>query len=290
MKAEEAVRQAEQRLITSPAIDHWQKGRERLDALDLLSFALGREHAAEEEIAPAVLRRYERLVERRATGEPVQHIKGFADFRGLRLAARPGVFVPRDSTEVLADHAIRRLRSRRHPVAVDLATGAGPVALSIANEVRAARVFGTDLSGRAVALARSNARRLRLRVRFLQGDLFTPLPESLRGSVDVVTFHPPYLGRRELRELPEEIRRFEPEEALTDRSTRGMDLIERAASEAWDWLGSRAWLLIEVSSDRSRAVATILRRAGYSEVRSRKGGLGVTRVLTARAGTPARGR
>ncbi|MBI2237707.1 MAG: peptide chain release factor N(5)-glutamine methyltransferase, partial [Actinobacteria bacterium] len=217
-----------------------------------------------------------------ATGEPVQFIKGYAEFRGLRLIARPGVFVPRDSTEFLAEQAIRRLRGRREPVALDLATGGGTVALAVVNEVPRASVYGTDVSAEAVALARRNARRLALRAHFVTGDLFSGLPRGLAGRVDVITLHPPYVGRRELRHLPEEIKRFEPVHTLTDRSPDGLGLVERAVVEAIGWLAPRGWLLIEVSPDRSRAVAALMRRAGYRDVRSTKGGLAVTRVLVGR--------
>ncbi|MBI4259125.1 MAG: peptide chain release factor N(5)-glutamine methyltransferase [Actinobacteria bacterium] len=283
MRADELLVWAEERLKSSPALDHWQKGRELIEAEDLLMFVLDRDEIdPDDEVAPAQVRRFERLVERRFTGEPVPYIKGWAEFRGLRITARPGAFVPRDSSEFLAEQAVRRLRGRRDPVHVDLATGVGPVALAVANEVPGATVFGTDLSARAVALARANARRLGLPVRFIEGDLFAPVPASVAGRVDVITLHPPYVGRREVRLLPEEVRRFEPVESLTDRSPQGLGLIERAAGEAGDWLRRGGWLLVEVSPDRSRAVAALFRRAGFGEVRSTRGGLGVTRVVTGR--------
>jgi release factor glutamine methyltransferase len=192
------------------------------------------------------------------------------------------VFVPRDSSEFLAVQAMRRLKRRRRPVAVDLATGAGPVALAIANEVRGAQVFGTDLSTSAVTLARANARKLRLKAKFVRGDLFSSLPKRIMGRVDVITFHPPYLGRGELRELPTEIRKFEPAMALTDRSPRGMGLIERTATEASQWLKPGGWLLIEISPDRSRKVAAVLRRYGFRDIAITKEGLEVSRVVTGR--------
>jgi release factor glutamine methyltransferase len=272
------------RLKASPALDHWQRGRERIEAEDLLTYAWGDGELPDPDIRvpKAIRKRFKKLVDRRLTGEPIPYIKGYAEFRGLRLIARPGAFVPRDSTEFLAEQALRRLRGRRDPVAVDLATGSGPIALAMANEVQHARVVGTDLSEKAVKLARKNARRLSLDVEFLAGDLFTPLPTELAGSVDVITLHPPYVGRRELATLPEEIRRFEPPEALTDQSPQGLRLIERSAEEAPRWLKPGGWLLVEVSPDRSRKVSALLRRGGLRDVRSTKGGLGVTRVLTGR--------
>ncbi len=268
------------RLLASPAIDHWQKDRESIEAEDLLEHAFGRGFSKSEEVPTPVARRFERYVARRETGEPTQLIKGYSLFRGLELIAKPGTFIPRDSTEYLALQAIRRLNGRRRPVAVDVACGAGPVALSVKNEVRRAAVYGTDLQTSAVRDARANARKLRLRVEFLRGDLFSSLPRALRGRVDVITLHPPYVGKRELKELPDEIRRWEPPEVLTDGSPEGLGLIRATVAEAPEWLRRGGWLLVEVSPDRSRSVTTIMRRGGFRDVRSTVDrGFKVTRVL-----------
>jgi release factor glutamine methyltransferase len=285
VNASELVDRAVQTLHASTALDHWQSDRDQIESEELLEFVLGHEPDPDEEVPSVAARRFDRMIERRATGEPVAFIKGYAEFRGLELIAKPGVFVPRDSSEFLAEQAIRRLRRRSDPVAVDLATGAGTVALAIANEVPRATVFGADLADDAVALARRNARRLRLGARFVVGDLFDALPARLRGTVDVITLHPPYVGLDELEELPDEIRNFEPTHTLTDRSRDGLGLVERAADEAWGWLCRSGWLLIEVSPDRSRTVASILRGEGFADVRSTKGGMGVTRVVVGQAAT-----
>jgi release factor glutamine methyltransferase len=283
--ASDVLARAVATLKASPAIDHWQKDREEIEADDLLCFALDVEEVEpRDEVPPSVRRRFERMVQRRATGEPVQLIKGYAVFRGLEILARPGVFVPRDSTEFLAEQAIRRLRRRRAPVAVDLACGGGTVALAIADEVPSSRVYGTDISAEATRVARRNARRLELpNATFRTGDLFGALPPRLRGTVDVITLHPPYVAKREMRELPEEIRRFEPVHTLTDHSADGLGLVGRAASESGVWLRPGGWLLIEVSPDRARSVARVMREHGFGEVRSTVDtGFKVTRVLVGR--------
>jgi release factor glutamine methyltransferase len=284
MRASEALERAVATLVASPALDHWQKDREEIEAEDLLMHAMDVDEVDPDDVvSPSQLRRFDAMIRRRASGEPTQFIKGYAEFRGLRLIAKPGVFVPRDSTEFLAEQAVRRLRRRHAGVAVDLATGGGTVALAIANEARGVDVYGTDISAEAVRIARANARRLALRATFVTGDLFGALPTRLRGSVDVITLHPPYVARGELKDLPDEIRRFEPAHTLTDRSIDGLGLVERAATESGDWLRPRGWLLIEVSPDRARAAASLLRRNGFSDVRSTKGGdLKVTRVVVGR--------
>ena len=270
-------------LKASPSIDHWQRGRERMEAEDLLWHVLDHEPEPSEEISDEDRRTFERLVRRRATGEPIPYIKGYTEFRGIELRVRPGVFVPRDASENLAEQAVRRLRGRRRPVHVDLATGAGTIALAVANEVRKADVVGTDVSPEAVRQARANAKRLRLRARFVTSDLFSSVPRALAGSVDVITLHPPYVPAHEVKDLPEEIREWEPAHTLTDRSRDGLGLISRTAREAPDWLSPSGWLLMEVSPDRVTHVKRVLRGEGFRDIRSTKGGpLPLTRVVVAR--------
>jgi release factor glutamine methyltransferase len=283
LRVRAALNEAVEVLKAAPAIDHWQRGRERIEAEDLLWHVLGEEPDPKADLTPAERRAFDRLVRRRATGEPIALIKGYTEFRGMDLLVRPGVFVPRDASEFLAEQAMRRLRGRRHPVHVDLATGAGTIALAVAKEVRGAKVVGTDISDVAVRLARKNAERLRIRARFVRGDLFGGLPKDLVGRVDVITLHPPYVPSVELKDLPEEIREWEPAHTLTDRSRDGLSLIGRTAREAPDWLSPNGWLLLEVSTDRVKDVKPVLLRAGFRDVRSTKGGvLPITRVIVAK--------
>jgi len=244
---------------------------------------LGGDFDPKDDVSSKDRRRFELMVERRATGEPIPFIKGYAEFRGLELIAEPGVFVPRDSSEFLAEQAVRRLRQRKAPVAVDLATGGGTIALAVANEAPGAAVYGTDVSKDAIKLARRNAKRLDLEVDFRVGDLFGALPKKLRSSVDVLTLHPPYVASGEIDDLPDEIREWEPVHTLTDRSDDGLGLIRRTVDEAPRWLKRRGWLLMEVDPDRARDVMPIYRQGGFREVETTKGGsLKVTRVIVGR--------
>ncbi|HEV3474020.1 MAG TPA: HemK/PrmC family methyltransferase [Actinomycetota bacterium] len=284
--AGELIASGEKRLKRSPAIDHWPSGRERDEARRLLALPLRVEPDDLDEEATVTARaaeRFDRLVRRRAGGEPMAHILGWTEFRGLRLSVRPGAFVPRQSSEFLAEQAVRRLRRRRRPVAVDVATGIGPIALAMGWALRRAEIHGVDLSADAVTQARANARALRLgNVRFHRGDLFAPLPKELRGAVDAVTLHPPYVPKDEVGDLPLEVRGFEPEHTLTDFSEHGLGLAQRTAKEGQEWLRPGGWILVEVSPDRARAIKGVLQRAGYRDVRSTKGWPEVTRVVVGR--------
>jgi release factor glutamine methyltransferase len=280
---EEVLREAVRALKESDAIEHPHQGKERYDAEELLQFVLGEEPDGGRALSGDDYRRFRRLLSRRASGEPVAYLTGRTEFDGLTLGVGRGAFIPRESSEFMVAQAVRRLRRRNAPVLVDLATGIGPVALAVAARVPSARVFGIDLFARPVARARRNAGALGLgNVRFLRGDLFSPLPSEIRGAVDVFTVHPPYVGRRELRQLPAEIRDFEPAESLTDRSRDGMALLGRVVAGAPEWLRPGGWLLVEVSPDRSRTVAGVMRRGGMADVRSTKGPVPVSRVVVGR--------
>jgi release factor glutamine methyltransferase len=281
--AKRLIADAERALKASDAVDHPHAGKERTDAEEILTHLLGREADPPEEIAGPTIARFQRLIARRLGGEPVAYLIGTTTFGDLELEVRPGAFIPRQSSEFMAVQAVRRLRGRRSPIHVDLGTGIGPVALVVGASLPRAKVFGVDVSATPVALARRNAARLRLRnVTFFKGDLFEPLPGRLASRVDLITIHPPYVPRREMRILPEEIARFEPRESLTDDSPKGDRILRRVAAEAPDWLRPRGWLLVEVSPDRAREVSTILRRSGFRDVRSTKGPVPVSRVVVGR--------
>src|SRR4051812_21155834 len=135
------LKTAEARLRKSTAIEHWPADREHREAVHLMAFALGDEEPSEEfddldrKVPAKAKKRFKAYVERRADGEPVACIIGWTTFHGIRVGVRRGAFVPRQSSELMADLAVRRLRRRRQPVAVDLATGVGPVALAVAHAI-----------------------------------------------------------------------------------------------------------------------------------------------------------
>ncbi len=283
----EHIDKAVRKIDKSKAIDHWDRNLGRYDAEELMTEVLGRK------LTPAILdrvldatskKRYQGMVARRVNGEPIPRIKGHYAFRGLDLLIRDGVFVPRASSELLANEAIRALRRRRgQRVAVDVATGAGPVALAVASEVRGAEVWGVDISVEAALLGKDNARHLGLHnVHFRAGDLLDALPRRLRGEIDVFTIHPPYVLRGDLKELPREIRAFEPLQSLTDGSDDGLGLVRRLAAESHAWLRPGGVLLVEVGTYLSRRTQATLRAAKLVDVGWTKDDLGVTRVVSGR--------
>jgi release factor glutamine methyltransferase len=282
------VAEAAEAISRSRAIDHWMPALSKYDAEELMAAVLGTEltPAIRRSLpVPAQRRMFAMMVARRIAGQPVAQITGRFVFRGLELAVQRDVFAPRASSELLAEEAITFLRRRRGPrVAVDVATGSGPMALAIAHDVPSAEVWGLDISPHAVRLARRNATRLGLaNVRFRVSDLLSALPLSMREHVDILTIHPPYVARHEVRALPREIRDFEPVTTLTDGSADGLELVRRISAEAPQWLRPGGRLFVEIGTYLSRRAQAALRHAELEDVTWTKDSLGVTRVVSGRA-------
>jgi len=203
------------------------------------------------------------LASRRAAGEPLQYVTGVAGFRRLELAVGPGVFVPRPETEILVECVLRRLPEGG--TAVDLGTGSGAIALAIADERPDATVLGTDSSRDALEWALLNKTKLDSTARFLEGDLFEPLPEDIRGTVDVVVSNPPYIADDERTALPRDVIDHEPHIALFS-GRDGTSIIERIAPGAAEWLKPGGWLMIEISPHLQTVVPQLIRQQGYTDI------------------------
>ena len=210
--------------------------------------------------------RFLSLVARRAGGEPFPLLIGFITFFGYDLKVKSGMFMPRPSSELVVERALVRLKGRRNPIVVDVATGTGPIALAIGGEVPNAEVWGTDIAPDMIKLGRSNARELELdNVRFKVGDMYGSLPPALEGRVDVVTGHIPYVPKEELDDLPAEVREFEPVSTLSDETADGLFLMRMGINGATRWLKPGGWLLLEISDDLEKKVRRMCMKAGLED-------------------------
>lgn len=218
-------------------------------------------------------------VKRRAAGEPLQYVTGEMPFRHLCVRVRPGVLIPRPETEVLVDVALAKLPPQAR--AADLCTGSGCVALSLAHEREGVTVWATDLSPAAVEVAGDNAVRLGLddRVTILAGDLFGPLPQELRGRLDLVVANPPYIPSSAMADLPAEVAGFEPGLAL-DGGPDGLDLARRILAEAPDWLRPGGRIALELD-ERNVGAAAAEASTAYTSVAVTPDLTGRPRVLSA---------
>ena len=182
------------------------------------------------------------MVDRRAAGLPLEQVLGWAEFCGLRISVAPGVFVPRRRTEFLVRQALSL--ARPGDVIVDLCCGAGAIGAALAAAVDRAEVHAADIDPDAVRCARLNLPGGHV----YQGDLYQPLPASLRGRVAVLAANVPYVPTGEIGFLPPEARQHEPRAAL-DGGADGLAVLRRVAAGAPGWLAPGGHLLIE-SSER----------------------------------------
>ncbi|MER5550788.1 putative protein N(5)-glutamine methyltransferase [Streptomyces sp. NPDC002793] len=197
------------------------------------------------------------MLERRAAGLPLEHVLGWAEFCGLRIAVGPGVFVPRRRTEFLVAQAaalVPRQAASAPAVVIDLCCGSGALGAALASSLDGVELHAADIEPAAVRCARRNVGGLGT---VYEGDLFAPLPRSLRGRVDVLLANVPYVPTEDVELLPAEARVHEPRVAL-DGGGDGLDVLRRVVAEATDWLAPGGSLLIETSERQAaRAEETV---------------------------------
>ncbi|MEU7040116.1 putative protein N(5)-glutamine methyltransferase [Streptomyces varsoviensis] len=208
------------------------------------------------------------MVRRRADGLPLEHVLGWAEFRGLRVAVEPGVFVPRRRTEFLVERAVAAVAGHvTSPVVVDLCCGSGAVGLALAAALDRAELHpelhAADIDPAAVRCARRNAAAQGGRGRIYEGDLYDPLPADLLGRVDVLVANVPYVPTEAIGTLPPEARDHEPLVAL-DGGVDGLDVLRRVTAAAPRWLAPGGSLLIETSEVQAAAAAAAFTASGLT--------------------------
>jgi release factor glutamine methyltransferase len=258
----------------------------RLDADLLVAHALGVKRLAlfldpDRPLIEAELTAIRALVERRRAREPIAYILGEREFYGRGFVVTRDVLIPRPDTETLVDAALAFLREHKlvGPV-VDLCTGSGAVALTLAAECPDRQLVATDISAAALAIARKNTDKLGLgeRVSLRQGDLFGALESSERFVC--ITINPPYIGADELPTLDADVRSFEPHLAL-DAGTDALSFYRRIADDAGRHLVPGGALLVEVGMGQAEAVRALFVQAGFRDVRATRDLGGIDRVVSA---------
>ncbi|MFJ4654994.1 putative protein N(5)-glutamine methyltransferase [Nocardia sp. NPDC088792] len=229
----------------------------------------------------------ESLVVQRIAGYPLEHLLGWAEFRGLRVGVAAGVFVPRQRTGFLVEQAVALGRAGtaadRTLVALDLCCGCGALGLAFATEAAVAglrvELTAADIEPAAVACARTNLAALGASV--YEGDLFDAIPVDLAGRVDILLANTPYVPSAEIARMPPEARDHEPRVAL-DGGADGLDILRRIAAVAPEWLAPGGQLLVEESEEQASAAAEIMRRHGLVARIAEDEELGATVVIGTR--------
>ncbi len=259
----------------------------RLDTEILLAHARGCQRIDlythfEEALTAAERATMRGLVQRRAQSEPVAYLVGHREFFGLDFAVTHDVLIPRPDTETLVLDALELARAHDGCRVLDIGTGSGCIAISLALNCEACHVTAVDISDTALKVARQNAERHQVddRIRFLQGDLFAPLnPDQ---TFDIVVSNPPYVTVAELETLQPDVRLHEPRLAL-DGGTDGLDIVRKLIGQAPERLAANGSLLIEIAAEQADPVCDLLgAHPAFTDIDVLKDLAGRSRVVKAR--------
>lgn len=260
----------------------------RLDAEVLLAFLLRCDKLAfiknpDDHLSKKQWADFDRLIARRAGGEPVAYITGRKAFWSFTLEVNPSVLIPRPDTEVIVEEALAVLEQEpwSHPRILDIGTGSGAIALALACEAPGAAITATDISAAALKTAQKNAAALKPNhsIVFREGDLF----ESVDGRFDLIVSNPPYIGAEEYKSLPAGVKNFEPEEALRAGQT-GLEFYEKLIYQAHGYLAENGWLLLEIGARQEQEVRAIFEahKDFYERIDVREDYAGLPRVIKGR--------
>ena len=257
-----------------------QIGEAQLDARLLLEEVCGTDHNTllchgDREVSEAEEEQYRRALEQRAVHVPLQHLLGYQDFMGLRFQVNEHVLIPRQDTEILVEEAMRYLHDGMR--ILDLCTGSGCILLSLLHYSNDCEGTGVDISKEALQVAALNAELLGIKADFLKSDLY----EKVTGKFDLLVSNPPYIERKVIPTLMEEVREYDPYIAL-DGGEDGLDFYRRIIGGAQDYLKRGGQILMEIGSGQAKAVSELLREAGFKEIDVCRDFAGLDRVVSGR--------
>ena len=255
-------------------------GEAQLDARLLLEEVCGTDHNTllchgDREVSEAEEEQYRKALEQRAVHVPLQHLLGYQDFMGLRFQVNEHVLIPRQDTEILVEEAMRYLHDGMR--ILDLCTGSGCILLSLLHYSNDCEGTGVDISKEALQVAALNAELLGIKADFLKSDLY----EKVTGTFDLLVSNPPYIERKVIPTLMEEVREYDPYIAL-DGGEDGLDFYRRIIGGAQDYLKRGGQILMEIGSGQAQAVSELLREAGFKEIDVCRDFAGLDRVVSGR--------
>jgi release factor glutamine methyltransferase len=256
--------------------------RARLDAETLLLHVLGKSKAwllahADDELPESQAAKYFELLELRYNSEPIQYILGETEFYGLPFRVTSDVLIPRPETEHLVEKAIELAARFDAPRIVDVGTGSGAIAVALAHKLPVAQLTAIDISSSALAIARENARRNEVTIRFLEGDLLAPIAGE---QFEIVVSNPPYVPVSDRATLSVEVREYEPALALF-AGEDGLDLYRRLIPAAFQALIPGGYLALEIGFGQSLAITQLLESSSFEQIEFLPDLQGIPRVACA---------
>ena len=260
----------------------------RLDAEVLLSHCLGLKRIRffthpEQVLDDKALTDYGDAAKRRQKGEPVSYIIGHKEFWSLSFHVNSAVMIPRPDTEIIVEEtlAVMTEQPQDHWSILEIGTGSGAIAISLASEQKNANITATDISETALRVAGENARENNVaeRILFIQGDMFAPLDDQ---RFDMIISNPPYISCHDFLSLPEGIRRYEPHLALI-AGNEGTEFHRRLIGEGLSHLNQGGWLIMEMGTEQGKTIRKYFAAAGYyQDINIRCDYAGMERVIKGR--------
>ncbi len=249
-----------------------------LDARLLLEYVCGTDRNTllahgDREISEEECRKYEECIARREKRVPLQHITGEQEFMGITFLVNENVLIPRQDTEILVEEVLKELHDGMS--ILDICTGSGCILLSLLQYSNDCEGTGTDLSAKALEIAKENGRRLGKTPVFLESDLF----EKVEGRYDVIVSNPPYIPTEVIPTLMPEVREYEPEGAL-DGKEDGLYFYREIVRQAGEYLNRGGRLFFEIGCGQAAQVSALLEEAGYKEIEVVKDFAGLDRVVS----------
>ena len=222
---------------------------------------------------------YQRFLSERENGRPLQYILGEWEFMGLPFFVGEGVLIPRDDTEILVESILEKQNDCG--TLLDIGTGSGCIPVALGKYGTFDKLLAVDISPAALVYAEKNAQRNGVEITFYESDLFSALPEEWKGGLNAVVSNPPYIRREEIPALMQEVREFEPWNAL-DGGTDGLYFYRRIVQESREWLRPGGWLFFEIGFDQGKDLLRLMKDGGFVQTEIRKDLAGLDRVVFGR--------
>ncbi|TCT14321.1 release factor glutamine methyltransferase [Natranaerovirga pectinivora] len=219
---------------------------------------------------------YLNKINRRVNKEPIAYIIGYQEFMGLNFKVNPYVLIPRQDTETLIETVLEVCKTKVNPALLDICTGSGCIAISLGVFMKLNTIKGIDISEEALGIAKENAKYHNVKVEFLQSDLLQKL--DMDEKFDIIVSNPPYIPTKDINDLMEDVKNFEPELAL-DGKEDGLYFYRIIAEESRNYLKDKGFLFFEIGYDQGKDVLGILENKGYKNIKVIKDLAGLDRVV-----------
>lgn len=266
---QDAIQQLRKLGIENPSLDAWYLLSYICEGMSRTDFLLCRMESMPEQ----QVMQYQQLLKRRIEHEPIQYIIGEQEFMGLTFSVDQNVLIPRQDTEILVELAMPLCEDKS---VLDVCTGSGCIAISLAKLAKPRSVSAIDISSKALNIARENAKKNRVEIDFFESNMF----REVHHTYDIIVSNPPYIKSKEIEVLMPEVKNYEPVLAL-DGSEDGLEFYRILATQASEYLTPKGKVLFEIGCDQAEAVCDLLRENGYHNIKVTKDYASLDRVISA---------